>query len=100
MDGQNDSNTLGVDGYFFKNGGKNLPFQTKTDTTNANDFGNIKNYTAKGVNISTQLKSTYRNRMFLNIPLLSYQFFRQVSVYFGKFLAKDKKQLSISFQSD
>ena len=30
--------------------------------------------------------------MFLSIPLLFYQFFRQVSVYFGKFLAKDKKQ--------
>ena len=59
MDGQNDSNTLRADAYFFKNGGKTVPFQTKTDTTNANDFGNTKNYTEKGVNISTQLKSTF-----------------------------------------
>ena len=44
------------------------------------------------VHFKMQITITYRNRMFLSIPLLFYQFFRQVSVYFGKFLAKDKKQ--------
>ena len=43
-----------------------------------------------------QITITYRNRMFLSIPLLFYQFFRQVSVYFGKFLAKDKKSSVVS----
>ena len=45
--------------FFLKTVEKISLFQTKTDTTNANDFGNIKNYTEKGVNISTQLKSTF-----------------------------------------
>ena len=44
-----------------------------------------------------QITITYRNRMFLSIPLLFYQFFRQVSVYFRKFLAKDKKQCKYQF---
>ena len=30
--GENDSNRLRVEAYFFENGGKNLRFQTKTDT--------------------------------------------------------------------
>ena len=30
--GENDSNRLRVDAYFFENGEKNLRFQTKTDT--------------------------------------------------------------------
>ena len=41
--GKNNSNTLRVDAYFFfENGGKNSLFQTKPDTTNANDFEILK----------------------------------------------------------
>ena len=74
--GENDSSTLRMDKYFFENGGKNLRFQTKTDT-----FGRglslLGNGNGKAINSTISVRTRAQSLLFSSNPN-SLQSFKQL----------------------
>ena len=74
--GENDSNTLRMDMYFLENGGKNLRFQTKTDTC-GRGLSLLGNGKGKAINSTVSVRTRAQSLLFSCNPN-SLQSFKQL----------------------